>query len=126
MYKRIILLAIIAILVIVSAVLMLGNAFTKNAAQTRTVPPEIIQKFDENYPSKNLFPYRSDNLTADYKIEPKTIYIISKTEVSHEVVLLEIDAYLKNKSESIASLESKGVKFLFVEPTSNNTRKILD
>ncbi len=123
MYKRIILLIIVAILLIASAIFILREVFINN---TLTVSPQVLQKFNENYPAKNLFPYRSANLTADYSLEPKKINILLKSNTTKDSALSEIDSYLKSRNESISNLQSKGVMFLFNEDNFGNTLPITE
>ncbi len=74
---------------------------------------DLITKVKDNYPYKELFPYVSSTMIADYTNEPKTILITRKTDTNVSLLMNELDIYLRKNLASLDLLKQNGVVLNF-------------
>ena len=70
---------------------------------------DLITKINDNYPYRELFPYISSTIIANYTNEPKTILITRKTGADVSSLMNELEIYLRKNSISLDILKQNGV-----------------
>ncbi|MDP3994878.1 MAG: hypothetical protein Q8P91_03525 [bacterium] len=70
---------------------------------------DLLVKINSNYPYRELFPYVSSTMIANYTNEPKTILITRKTSADVSLLMNELDMYLKKNLINLDVLKQNGV-----------------
>jgi len=76
---------------------------------TTTPHDDLITKINNNYPYREMFPYVSSTMIANYTNEPKNILVTRKTDIDVSLLINELDMYLRKNSISLDLLKQNGV-----------------